>query len=958
MKRKIILSFLAVSLLLTLGAGFVTIYARNITSTLGRLVKLHQIEALRHHLIMSIQGVQSDLHTVHTNTGRELDVIVENVAILEHAAQKCATCHHTPEITRQIEEVQKLVGDYQNALSFYITASANDEQIRKLKFEAAGIGIKLLLKTEAMAKPASLKLKSLTDDVMKGLKRASLVLISTMLFALILSLFVAVHLTRSIIRPIDALLEATRMISSGNLGYTIEYHDKTEFGELASHFNVMSTSLANGYTTLEKEINERKRTESALVKSESFLNNIFDSIQDPFCIIDRALHIVRANEAYVQIKQLPLNELLGHKCNELHKDNETACDDCIVEKTFLTGDPYATERLLIAPDGSDLWRAIHTYPIMDEEGTVSHVIEYSRDITERKCSEEALRESEERYALAAHGSNDGLWDWDLRSNNIYFSYRWKSMLGYEEEEIGTSCEEWFNRVHPDDRTEMDARIAAHLNGQSSYYEDEFRIMHRDGTYRWVLNRGLAVRDPSGKACRMAGSQTDISLRKSAADQLVYNAFHDALTGLPNRALFMDRLQHVIDTSIRREDLLYAVLFLDMDRFKIINDSLGHLIGDKLLVAVGQKLTECLRPGDTVARLGGDEFSILLENVRELKDAVDVSDRIHQTLSESIMVDGNEVYASVSIGIALGSERYERAEQVLRDADIAMYQAKGQGSASSEIFDSKMHADLIDRIQLESDLHAAVDHNELMLYYQPIMDLTTHRLSGFEALARWNHPTRGLILPAEFIPLAEDTGLIIRIGEWIIREACCELRALQSRYPSHAPLKMSINISGRQFAQENLADMVARSLQEFELVPHSVAIEITESMLMENIDLAIGTMNKLRTMGVHIHIDDFGTGYSSLSYLHRLPMNALKIDRSFISELNMNGDNQEIILSIVSLAKSLNLDVIAEGLELDYQLQQIKKLKCRFGQGYMFSKPIEPGAIDAWIRDEGIKIGDK
>ncbi|MBC8018148.1 MAG: EAL domain-containing protein, partial [Verrucomicrobia bacterium] len=614
------------------------------------------------------------------------------------------------------------------------------------------------------------------------------------------------------------------------LGYTIEYKDKTEFGELASHFNDMSRSLHSGYAKLEEEV------------------------------------------------------------------------------------------------------------------------------TERKKSEEALRESEESYALAAQGSNDGLWDWDLQNNAIYFSSRWKSMLGYDDDEIGNQPEEWLSRIHPDDRPEIEVRIAAHISGRNAHFEDEFRIMHRDGTYHWMLTRGLAVRNMSGQAYRMAGSQTDIMSRKTATEQLVYNAFHDALTDLPNRSLFMDRLQHVITTAARRGDPLYAVLFLDMDRFKIVNDCLGHLIGDKLLVAVGLKLVECIRPGDTVARLGGDEFSVLLENVSELKDAVDVADRIHHKLSAPFMIEGNEVYAAVSIGIALGSERYERAEQVLRDADIAMYEAKKLGSASSEIFDTRMHASILDRVQLESDLHGVLDHNELTMVYQPIIDIKTRRLVGFEALVRWNHSTRGTVYPMEFIPLAEETGLIVKIGEWILREACRELKVLQKRIPSQPPLMMSINISGKQFAQENLADFVAGIILETEVPPHTLAIEITESMFMKNIDVAIATMNRLRAMGVHIHIDDFGTGYSSLSYLHSLPIDALKIDRSFINRLTAKGENQEIIMSIISLAKSLNFDVIAEGVELDHQLEQIKGLNCQFGQGFLIARPMVPGAIDAWMQAEEYKAG--
>ena len=814
----------------SLGAGFAYFYVRNTNETLSRLINLHQIETLRQQLLRSIQTVQSDLYTIHTKLGNNLDYIIENVANLEQSALNCTSCHHTPEINRQIIELQSIIEDYQESLSYYITASANAEQINKNKLEAARIGNKLLVKTEDMSMLASTKLKKVTTDAVHKVKSVTSVLVVTMMMSLILGIIIATYLARAITRPIYALLDATRMIASGKLGYTLDYCDKTEFGELATHFNEMSRSLQVGYTKLEEEIKEREK------------------------------------------------------------------------------------------------------------------------------SEEALRASEERYALAAQGSNDGLWDWDLRNKVIYFSSRWKSMLGYADDEIGHQLQEWLVRVHPVDLPELEARIDAHISGRNPHLEVEFRIKHRDGTYHWMLTRGLAVRNNSGQAYRMAGSQTDITPGKKATEQLVYNAFHDALTDLPNRSLFTNRLQHVITTSTRRGEPQYSVLFLDMDRFKTVNDSLGHLVGDKLLIAVGHKLTECIRPGDTVARLGGDEFSILLEDISDLKDAVEVADRIHHILSIPLIIDGHEVYAAVSIGIALGSELYERAEQVLRDADIAMYEAKKRGSACSEIFDTKMHASILDRIKLESELHGVLDHNQLALVYQPIIDLNARRLVGFEALVRWNHPTRGTVYPTEFIPLAEETGLIIKIGEWILWEACRELVTLQKRFPTQPPLKMSINISGKQFSQDNLADLVSGILKETGVVPHSLAIEITESTLMENIEVAIATMNRLRTMGVLIHIDDFGTGYSSLSYLHSLPIDALKIDRSFINNLTSLGENKEIIMSIISLAKSLNLDVIAEGVELDHQLEQMKGLECRFGQGFLISEPLEPGAIDAWVLLEELKSG--
>ncbi len=431
---------------------------------------------------------------------------------------------------------------------------------------------------------------------------------------------------------------------------------------------------------------------------------------------------------------------------------------------------------------------------------------------------------------------------------------------------------------------------------------------------------------------------------------MYDAFHDALTGLPNRALFLDRLQHVITTSKRRNGALYAVLFIDLDRFKIINDSLGHTVGDQLLVVIGRKLGDCLRPGDTVARLGGDEFAVLLENINDLTDAVDVADRIHKKLAAPLLVKGHEIFSSVSIGIALGEERYERPEQVLRDADIAMYQAKARGSACYEVFDTKMHANILDRLQLEADLRAAVDHRELVLCYQPIIDLRTQQLTGFEALVRWNHPRRGMIYPLEFIPLAEENGLIGHIGEWILFEACRELKLLQERHAAQPPLTMSINISSRQFAQPDLVSKLTGFLKETGVDPHCLALELTESMIMDNVDDAVKIMNELRDMGIRIHIDDFGTGYSSLSYLHRFPINALKIDRSFVNKLSADGGNREVILSIISLANSMHFDVIAEGVELEHQLANIREMQCTYGQGYLFAHPMEFGDVEDWLRE--------
>jgi diguanylate cyclase (GGDEF)-like protein/PAS domain S-box-containing protein len=948
MKRKILFYLLALFFFTVLSAGFATLYIINTTDTLSRLITLHQIEGLRKDLIMSVQAVQSDLYTVNTSLGRRLDEIADNVDRLDKASSTCTTCHHSPEITAQISAIRSMVLDYEGHLSYFITASANRRQILKMQMDAAATGNQLLVETEKMSIQASSRLEGMTTDVMNKVKRTGMIIFGMMIATMVFGTAIALQLTVAITRPIGILVEATRRIAAGELGYQVVVADKTEFGELSSNFNTMSTALKDGYAKLEAEIAERKQAEAALKGSESFLNNIFHSIHDPFCIIDRDYRIVRANEAYAQLKQTELPGLVDRTCYEVLYGRTSQCDNCIVQKTFLSGEASSKDKLVIAPDGRRIWLEIYAYPIVSPDGQLSHVVEYTHDITERKNTEEALRESEERYALAARGANDGLWDWDLRANTIYFSPRWKAMLGFDDREISTSPEEWLGRVHPDDRAALEAMIATHLIGDNQPFEGEFRIRRKDDTYSWVLNRGMAVRSKTGQAYRMAGSQTDITARKRAEAQLLYDAFHDALTGLPNRALFMDRLQHIIDSARRRTGALYAVLFLDMDRFKVINDSLGHLVGDQLLIAVGKKVSGCLRPGDTVARLGGDEFAILLENISDVNDAVDIAERIRTELAHPFIIAGNCVFTGFSIGIAPSAADYERPEQVLRDADIAMYQAKARGGSCYEIYDARMHAGVIARLQLEADLRRAVDRQEFVLHYQPIMDLQASRLIGFEALIRWVHPRHGMIYPMEFIPLAEETGLIGPIGEWVLSEACRRLVVWHRQYPQDPPLKMSMNISGKQFSRSDLAEVVTRILQETGLPPDSLALEITESMIMVDLESAIKTMGRLRAMGIQIHIDDFGTGYSSLSHLHRFPITALKIDRAFVQKLLEGGENDAIITSIVTLAKSLNLEVIAEGIELDYQLSSIKGLRCQYGQGFLFSRAMPPAAVDIWI----------
>jgi diguanylate cyclase (GGDEF)-like protein/PAS domain S-box-containing protein len=569
-----------------------------------------------------------------------------------------------------------------------------------------------------------------------------------------------------------------------------------------------------------------------------------------------------------------------------------------------------------------------------------------------KRAEQALRESEERYALAARGSNDGLWDWNLVGNRIYLSPRWKHMLGYEEPEISDDPAEWFSRIHEADREQVKRRIADHLGGVTPHFECEARMLHKDGVFRWMLSRGITVRNEAGTPLRMAGSQTDITEGKVA----------DPLTGLPNRLLFNDRLLRLIEQRRRSPEILFAVLFLDLDGFKLVNDSLGHLVGDKLLVNVASRLLKALRHTDTVARvdetftvarLGGDEFAILLNDLKDPTDATSVAERLMLELSTPFILDDKEIFTSVSIGIALSTTGYQHPEEFLRDADTAMYRAKSLGKARCEVFDAEMRASITDRLQLETDLRHALERREFRNFYQPIISLETGTIEGFEALLRWQHPSRGLLAPNDFIPIAEETGLIREVGWWSLSEACRQIS--KWRVLCSSDLSISVNLSVKQFLQPNFAALLDALLKELNLPSGTLKLELTESSIMTDPTAAIALLGQIKSLGIRLAIDDFGTGYSSLSYLQRFPLDTLKIDRSFTSAMGNGGKEESMIArTIMPLAHNLGLDVVAEGVETHEQVNLLKELRCKYAQGFYFSRPVNAEEAQMLLLTKGFE----
>ena len=699
-------------------------------------------------------------------------------------------------------------------------------------------------------------------------------------------------------------------------------------------------SISRSHRKLLISTAEKERTQAALLESEQY-QNLFRLANDAILVLEPESEIVLdANDKACEIYGYERDKFIGLSLKSI---SEETTGERQINKLNVAGSLREFESIQLRADGTPLNVLVNSSIIEYHGGTA--ILSINRDITESKLADDALSESEYKMRTLLDSMSEGLIQVSKYDIIEFVNNRFCEMIGYAREELlgKVTLETLFD---DSERQFVGGVNHKRLQGRSGQYE--LKLQTKSGETLRAIVGGAPVINAANQITGTMCVITDITERKRIEEQMAHDAFHDALTGLANRKLFMEHLRLALARDKRGINSMSAVLFLDFDRFKLVNDSLGHAEGDNLLKAIAGRLQLILRPRDLVARLGGDEFTILLNEIDSGADALNIAERIHEEMDVPFDLGGSEIVTSASIGIAFSNKDYIEAEEILRDADIAMYRAKARGKACHQIFDQTMHEEARSRLIIEREMRQALEQNEFRVYYQPIVNLKTGYLSGFESLIRWQHPVRGIISPAEFIPIAEENNLILPLGRWILQESCRQLRLWQKENPAAENLMISVNLSGKQFVQSDLVEQVAAALAASGLSPSCLKLEITESYLMENSNLAVTTLKRLRDLGLHLSLDDFGTGYSSLSYLHSLPVSYLKIDRSFVLRMQESRESREMVETIIRLAQTLKMKVIAEGIETVDQMEHLQTLNCEFGQGYLFSKPVDAEAAGIFI----------
>ena len=684
-----------------------------------------------------------------------------------------------------------------------------------------------------------------------------------------------------------------------------------------------------------QDITKRKQAEEALRESEERYRAVVEeSVESIFLFDASTRRVLTANIAFQELIGYASEDLLEMTIYDFlaHEREEV---DSNVRRDLQERRRFAGEQKYRRKDGSllEVETSMTVIPYQGREA----ICAVARDLSERKRAEEALRESEERYRAVVERTTDGIFLGGFSTSRILESnIALQNMLGYTSEEL---CGMSLYDLIAENRESID-HYTQRIQKSESFFVGEQRYRCKDGSLANV--EVSATRIPYGDKEAWCCIVRDITERKALEEQLKHQAFHDSLTGLPNRALFLDRLQHAI-VRAPRESGLVAVLFMDLDNFKFVNDTLGHHVGDELLVAVSDRLLTCRRPGDTVARLGGDEFAILLEEAVSRSDAMRVAERIREELQVPFTLEGRDVFVTCSIGVAFADSCQDWSEELIRNAAVAMHRAKEEGKACYQAFDQSMDAQMKGRLRLENDLRRALKREEFVVHYQPVVRLESEQILGMEALVRWEHPERGLVAPDEFVPLAEELGLIVPIGRWVLREACRQAKEWQERYPADLPLRISVNLSARELQHPTLVGVVEEALREARLDPQSLTLEITESAVVKDEEHNIDALRRLGALGIRFALDDFGTGYSALAYLRRLPVDLLKLDRSFVERLAEDAEAEVLLSGVISIASGLGLYVLAEGVETPEQLARVRSLGCELAQGYYFSKPLSSEA---------------